>query len=365
MHDQVTYKPSDENLQLRSITRQLVIAMAGIATAVAMHGQQAPKLTVHWDKVTVVSKTTPTLQVVVNPPLRPGQPLSEGSYKAVRELGADYVRYVPWLPYPKLAVAELEPPTPQKTSWDFSLIDPMTKDFLAATDGHPAILNFSTTPAWLWKTDKPVIYPADPNQFDWDYTQGTELRDPTGKELGDYYNRLVSWYADGGFTDENGVRHESGYHYKFPVWEVLNEVEFEHVMKPEQYTVRYDAIVEGIHRASPETKFVGMALAAPGTDASYFEYFLNPANHKPGIPLDYISYHFYASPTMAQTIDDWQYTFFDQADGFLNTVRFAENIRKRLSPQTKVDTDELGIILPDDGLQGVPGHVMKPIPPTY
>ena len=136
-------------------------------------------------------------------------------------------------------------------------------------------------------------------------------------------------------------------------------------MKPEQYTARYDAIVEGIHRASPETKFVGMALAAPGTDPAWFEYFLNPANHKPGIPLDYISYHFYASPTMAQTIDDWQYTFFDQADGFLNTVRFAESIRKRLSPQTKVDTDELGIILPDDGLQGEPGHVMKPIPPRY
>ena len=92
---------------------------------------------IHWDKVTVVSKTTPTLQVVVNPPLRPGEPLGMAAYKAVKDLGADYVRYVPWLPYPRLAVAELEPPTPQKTSWDFSLIDPMTKDFLAATEGHP------------------------------------------------------------------------------------------------------------------------------------------------------------------------------------------------------------------------------------
>jgi hypothetical protein len=110
---------------------------------------------------------------------------------------------------------------------------------------------------------------------------------------------------------------------------------------------------------------MGIALGDPSGHPEYFEYFLNPANHKPGIPLDYISYHFYASPTMSQTIDDWQYTFFDQADGFLNTVRFAESIRKRLSPQTKVDTDELGIILPDDGLQGEPGHVMKPIPPAY
>jgi len=182
----------------------------------------------------------------------------------------------------------------------------------------------------------------------WDYTQGNELRDPSGKELGDYYNRLVSWYVNGGFTDENGVRHDSGYHYTFPVWEVLNEVESEHSMTPADYTLRYDAIVEGVRKASPATKFMGMALAAPSDNPDFVEYFLNPANHKQGIPLDYISYHFYASPTRSQTIADWQYTFFDQAAGFLNTVRYIENIRKRLSPTTKTDTDELGVILPTD-----------------
>jgi len=328
--------------------RLFVIGIACVATPVALHAQKPLQLTVHWDKTTVVSKSTPTLQVVVNPPLRRGEPLSAPSFKAVKDLGADYVRYVPWLPYPRLAVAELEPPTKQKTSWDFSLIDPLTIDFLNATKGHPTVMNFSTMPAWLFKTDKPVTYPADPNQPVWNYTQGTELRDPTGKEVADYYERLVSWYVDGGFTDENGVRHNSGYHYKFPVWEVLNEVEAEHSTTPQDYTKRYDAIVEGIRRASPETKFMGMALAAPREHPEFFEYFLNHANHKPGIPLDYISYHFYASPTRSQNISDWQYTFFDQADGFLSTVRFAENIRKRLSPETKTDLDELGVILPTD-----------------
>ena len=284
----------------------------------------------------------------MNPPLRPGEPLGVAAYKAVKDLGADYVRYVPWLPYPKLAVAELEPPTSQKTSWDFSLIDPMTKDFFAATEGHPTVMNFSTMPNWLFKTSKPVTFPDDPNKPVWDYTQGTMLRDPTGKEMGDYYERLVSWYVNGGFTDENGVEHHSGYHYKIPVWEVLNEVESEHSMTPQDYTKRYDAIIEAIHRASPETKFMGMALSAPSSHPDFVEYFLNPANHKPGIPLDYISYHFYASPTPSQTIANWQYTFFDQADGFLNTVRYIEAIRKRLSPATKTDLDELGVILPTD-----------------
>jgi hypothetical protein len=319
-----------------------------VLTVPAMLGAQDSGLKIDWNKVTVVSKSTPTLQVVVNPGLRPGKPLSVGAYKALKDLGADYVRYVPWLPYPKLGVAELEPPTPQKTSWDFSLIDPMAKDFLAATDGHSTILNFSTMPAWLFKTDQPVTYPADPEQVKWDYTQGTELRDPTGKEMGGYYARLVSWYANGGFTDENGAKHESGYHYKVPYWEVLNEVDFEHSMTPEQYTERYDAIVSSIHAVSPDTKFVGMALAIPGNAPRFFEYFLDHAHHKPGIPLDMISYHFYASPVAGETLDDWQYTFFDQEAGFLNTVRYIEEIRKRLSPETRTDTDELGVILPTD-----------------
>ena len=327
---------------------QCVTFVIGIAASVALDGQQPLQLNIQWDKTVVVSRSTPTLQVVVNPPLRPGQPLSAASYKAVKELGVDYVRYVPWLPYPRLAVAELEPPTSGKTSWDFSLIDPMTIDFLNATEGHPTVMNFSTMPAWLFKTDMKVTYPADPDQPVWNYTQGAELRDPTGKEMADYYERLVNWYVNGGFTDENGVRHESGHHYKLPVWEVLNEVEAEHSMTPEDYTKRYDMIVEAIHRASPETKFMGMALSAPSDHPEFVEYFLNPANHKPGIPLDYISYHFYASPNLSETIADWQYTFFDQANGFLNTVRYIESIRKRLSPGTKTDLDELGVILPTD-----------------
>ena len=352
MNEKAVNRLSAPKLQLCCFPGLLVAVFAFLGISASLYSQQSPKLIINWDKTTVVSKSTPTLQVVVNPPLRPGEPLGVAAYKAIKDLGADYVRYVPWLPYPKLAVVELEPPTAQKTSWDFSLIDPMTSDFLAATEGHPTVMNFSTSPAWLYKSEKPVTYPADANKVVWDYTQGTELRDPTGKELGDYYARLVSWYVNGGFSDENGVRHDSGYHYKFPVWEVLNEVEFEHKMTAEQYTARYDAIASAIHQVSPDTKFMGMALAAPSDNPRYFEYFLNPANHKAGIPLDYISYHFYASPSKDQTLDNWQYTFFDQANGFLNTVRFAETIRKRLSPQTKTDLDELGVILPTDNKAG-------------
>ncbi len=341
-----------------------VIFGAGLACS-AQAAAKPSAVTVDWNNTVLISRSTPTLQVVVNPMLRGGTPIHDGAFDAVKQLGADYVRYVPWLPYPRLAVAELEPPTSTGTSWDFSLIDPMTKDFLSSTEGHSTVMNFSTMPAWLFKTPKPVTYPKDPNEANWDYTQGTELKDPSGKELGNYYGRLVSWYTRRGFTDENGKRHASGYHYSFPIWEVLNEVDFEHDTTPEQYTQRYDAIVSAIHQVSPETKFMGLALAKP-SDPHWFEYFLDHKNHKPGIPLDYISYHFYASPSAHQNINNWQYTFFDQADGFLATVRYINAIRNRLSPATKIDTDELGIILPDDNNQvaDASGHIAS-IPPAY
>jgi hypothetical protein len=323
------------------------------------------KLSVNWNKTVRVSKTTATLQVVVNPPLRRGTPVHDNAFSALHELQADFARYVPWLPYPRLGVAELDAPADGKTSWDFSVIDPMTIDFLEATKGYPAVLNFSTIPQWMYKTDKPVAYPADPNQVIWNYEQGTELKDPSGQEVADYYARLLGWYMKGGFTDELGKRHESGYRYSIPYWEVLNEVDFEHQNSAEAYTKLYDAVVTAMKGVEPSTKFVGMALAAPSQNPHFFEYFLEHKNHKDGVPLDYISYHFYAVPNAAETPEIEQYTFFAQADGFLNVVRYIEAIRQRLSPETGTMINEIGAISANDADQGQPGHVEKPIPNSY
>jgi len=324
-----------------------------------------PQVVVQWNAIRSVSKTTPTLQVVVNPPLRRGTAVHDGAFQTLHDIGADYVRYVPWLPYPRLGVAELEPPKDGETSWNLSLIDPMTIDFLDATKGHSAVLNFSTIPQWMYQTEKPVSYPDDPDAPVWDYEQGTELRDPSGKEVADYYGRLLAWYTKGGFTDEMGARRDSGYHYSIPYWEVLNEVDSEHRFSPQAYTRLYDAIVSEMARVQPETKFVGVSLALPGQNPEFFEYFLDHKNHRPGIPLDYISYHFYAVPAPDETLDVQQHTVFAQADGFLNTVRYIESIRKRLSPETGTMINEIGIISADDGLQEQPGHVSKPIPDAY
>lgn len=316
---------------------------------------QEDSLEVDWNNIVGISKTTATLQVVENPMVRPGSPIHASTFKALKELGADYVRYVPWFPYPKMAVAELKPPTKDSTFWDFTYPDSTMEAIMNATKGHSVVINFSTTPSWLWKINYDMPFPQDPYEVFWAYNDGAELRDTTMKELAGYYSRLFSWYTRGGFSDERGVFHKSNHYYKIPYWEVLNEPDLEHNIPVRLYTKMYDAIVAELKKISPTTKFIGISLAFEG-DPEYFEYFLNPKNHKSGVPLDGISYHFYGTPSFkTQTLDDYQYTFFEKANYFLDRVRYIENIRKRLSPKTITTINEIGTIVGANG-NDIPGE---------
>ncbi|HLY70686.1 MAG TPA: hypothetical protein VKR53_13225 [Puia sp.] len=329
---------------LKKNNRLSIAVILAMICSITARGQEN-LVAINWDKVDYVSKTTPTLQVVENPMLRKNSPIHDASFTALRNLGADYVRYVPWFPYTKMAVAELKPPTKTETFWDFSYLDSTMGSFMEATKGHSVVINFSTTPAWMWKTDKEVKYPDNPYEVFWDYNQGTELRDTTVKQLAAYYARVMSWYTLGGFTDELGRFHQSGHYYRIPYWEVLNEADFEHSISPRMYTKIYDAIVGDLKKISPATKFIGLALAFEG-EPERFEFFLNHKNHQPGIPLDGISYHHYSTPSYAaQKLEGYQYVFFEKAATFLDKVRYIENIRKRLSPKTITTINEIGTII--------------------
>lgn len=331
----------------------VLISLPGFAVLAQKKG-----VNINWDKTTSVSKTLPTLQVVYNPMVRPNAPIFKATFDALRDLKADYVRYVPWFPYPKAAVVELKEPTKTKTFWDFTYADPTMEAVMKAQEGHSVVINFSTIPVWMFKTTKPVIVGADPDSVNWSYNQGLELRDPSGKEVANYFARLLSWYTKGGFTDELGKYHKSGHYYKIGNWEVLNEPDLEHKLSPEVYTKIYDAMVTEMRKVQPALKFTGISVAHE-TNPHWFEYFLNKANHKPGIPLDAISYHFYGRPTINDLpIKNYQYSFFDQANGFLDRVRYIEAIRKRLAPNTKTQINEIGNILLDHDYKGV-------IPNTY
>ena len=341
---------------MSSLGRALVLlAGAAFASRATAEAPRPAKVSVEWDQGDRVSRTTATLQVVVNPPLRRGSAIHDAAFRALRDLRADYVRFVPWLPYPRLAIAELKPPRDGRTSWDFSLIDPLVSDFYEASAGRSVVLDFSTTPQWMWKTSEPVAYPADPDQVTWTYTQGSELRDPSAAELAAYYGRLASWYARGGFTDELGREHRSGHRFPIAYWEVLNEPDLEHKLTGPQYTRIYDAVVAAVRAVSPGTKFVGVSLAYPRRDPAFFEHFLEAKNHAPGTPLDMISYHFYASPSPDQSRETQGFTAFEEAEGFLTGVRFIEQIRERLSPATGTMVNEVGMIA--DHLLGSDGRI--------
>jgi hypothetical protein len=100
---------------------------------------------------------------------------------------ADYVRYVPWFPYPHVSVAELNAPVPGKpTAWNFTYVNPQLEvhcfipcsheqDFMEATHlkNHSTVINFSTQPCWLYNAAD-CSYPSNPDQSDFGYVRGNK-----------------------------------------------------------------------------------------------------------------------------------------------------------------------------------------------
>lgn len=344
----------------------LVLALALVA-GVERARAAAPDVAmvvVRWDDVLRTNRTVPTLQVVATPLLRRDSPIHERAFAALSALGAEQVRWVPWLPYPRLSVAALEPPSPGVTSWDFAEMDPMLADFMAAQQGRSVMMTFSVIPQWMFRTDVPVPVPDDPREIMWLYQQGSELRDESLDELAGYYRRLLEWYTRGGFVDEWGLWHGSGHHYDFAWWEVLNEPDVEHRMTPESYTRRYDAIVEALHAVDPSLRFVGLSLSTTRGNARWAEFFLDENNHRPGVPIDAISYHFYGWVKLDTTKTPFA-DVFEQADLFLDDVLRIEEIRTRLRPEVRTTVDEAGAVAHEERLQPEPDYVQPPIPDTF
>ncbi|HEY4874014.1 MAG TPA: FUN14 domain-containing protein, partial [Puia sp.] len=116
---------------LKKINRLYFTVILIFFLSAQIHAQEN-LVSVDWNKVEYVSKTTPTLQVVENPMLRKNSLIHDASFAALKNLGADYVRYVPWFPYTKMAVAELKPPTKTETFWDFTYLDSTMNYFMQA-----------------------------------------------------------------------------------------------------------------------------------------------------------------------------------------------------------------------------------------
>merc|ERR1719261_2359699 len=91
----------------------------------------------------------------------------------------------------------------------------------------------SDLPIYPWNTTDPFTK----------YEAGGELVDKTCGQMARHMARIVGWYTAGGFHDECGHWHESGFHYNWWGLSVLNEDE--HHIEPDDgtaYTTCFDAI---------------------------------------------------------------------------------------------------------------------------
>ncbi len=256
-------------------------------------------------------------------------------------------------------------PALRHTSWDFSRMDGLVEDFMAAqglgADGsvrpgaeEAVIFNPSTPPQWAYAigANTRLPYPDDPRQVTWGYEEGGPAQLVGAGLVGDYFGRVFAHFAAGGHSDEYGAFHPSNYTYKIPFWEVLNEPEAEHHHTPLSYTEMFDSVAAGISRQAPgaasqRLRFAGLALEGHN-EWDWWRTFLNASNHAKTAPTPAIaSFHFYAAPPSRGEPALWG-SMFDQADDFVQECEGIVRVRDELSPTTALDVDEMGVILPDD-----------------
>jgi hypothetical protein len=344
-------------LILFAISAALVAAPSSTASAQAAGDSVA--VSAKWDNVVKVSETVPTTQHLANALTLRSNPLNRRLLKALRDLHTNDTRLQLWYSVPNQVVAELKEPTATETFWDFKYMDPVVIDFFANTTGVHHI-NIGTIPRWMFKVP-PADIPSDPAASYYLYTQGTTgelLKDTTGKQFADFQTRIYQWYTQGGFIDEIGKYHKSGYHFKIDYWGILNEPDFENNLTVEQYTRIWDSVAEAIHKIDPSVQFVGPEIS--GAEVSWARYFLNPKNHNPSAPpVQFFSLHNYVSSN--NDPQTWQAKYFTAPTGaggsfsaraFIDQLHVVMKIRDDLSPATRIVIDELGTfdqVRPVDG----------------
>jgi hypothetical protein len=323
-------------------------------------------VSVDWDAAPITTASTAaTVEVDCCEPFLTRNPSAhvhgggpfDGYLSAMKALGAEYVRFAPWYPYPKIAVVELEPSdctvTKPATNWNSSLFDPILADFMSAVCGdgaatghcdHSVAQQLSTMPSWLYIGGAdPSTLPADP----WDarmsgYNQGTKLKNESCTEMAGYIARMVEHYTAGGHHDTCGHFHPSGLHYNWTIISVLNENE--HSTGGERYTRCFDAIREAVEKVNPSIVLEGpeTVFAGGDLDASwiYTGYFIDPKNHKDNRPPAIVSNHAYwkASPGVDGAGFE---SLFTGVDGTVEKlVKPLAALRDKVAPQTELVLNE-------------------------
>ena len=339
-------------------TLAMVLSLAQVVFTAAAPRIGNIQASIDWSSSPLkVASTAATVEVDVMPFLartHEGGPF-DAYFTAMENLGAEFVRFSPWYPYPKVVVPELDPPncTASKpaTNWNSTYFDAVVRDFMLAVCGPSAVKNgtcahsvaqqLSTMPDWMYKGAYPLPAdhqpPADPWQYKGfeDYNFGTELVDATCAPMGAFMARIVSHYTRGGHHDDCGHWHPSGFFYNWTVLSVLNENERN--IGQAQYTTCFDAIRAAVEKVNDEIQLAGPETVMWNGGDGYSPYFLDPKNHKDGRAPQINSNHVAFFESGGATGEG----YFPALDTFINTT-LAPLVatRDRVAPATEMILNE-------------------------
>ncbi len=171
-------------------------------------------------------------------------------------------------------------PEATQGQWDFGHLDAAITQIRAIH--QPFYLNVRSAPPWM-------------------FDGRGQLRDPTYQEFATYMARLVGWYNQGGFTDDNGLYHASGHQGWITTWEIWNEPNSGYeipapVSNPDatwmpaaRFARLYDVTVAAMRAVDPTITTGGPTISS-FPDNQYIATFLRDATQ----PIGFLSFHFYA-----------------------------------------------------------------------
>eukprot|EP01084_Bolivina_argentea_P144857 254050_1 len=426
----------------------------------SIFGNEQVTVTIQWDSIIAVSKTTPTFQACISPQMLTISPIHDKVYESLTNINADFIRLSFYQLYPQISVPRISPPSDKyycqhlngnanNNNWTLSVSCPnnysysIINDIQFASYGTPSgycgnlkhgtchnnnslsivkslCLNkhsceipvnsetfkydpcMNTTKSFdiqltcnitnyqysnwnlstymnqivsgfykaLENSNKTTVFNigAVPNYFYPNIEYGQNINDnpfdtspkysfPGGSltpqivdNIGKYFANIISYYKNGGFIDIYGNKYTSNYSLPIKLIEITNDADQYVCASVNCYTQIYDSTVMNIKNMinDPDMQFMGLSITYEPYNSTWFEYFLNKSNHMNNgkdIPIDYISFHYWngVNNVTVNEPNGW-YVFFNSTDAWIDEVKnIILPIRDRLSPNTKIDIDEVGI----------------------